>query len=419
MLTALILLLGALVAWLGYRNWHTRGQIEQFARALRRDPTSLAPRGDTSFDDLGDVPFAVAALLRELKEQAAVDHRQREVFLQIMDGLGEGILAIDRERRIVLANRSVEGMLAIETTPEGRGLSETVRVSTVFTVFDQALGGSESAARFPVRSGLAERKVEMRAFPLASEGIAAVALFIDVTQLERLEQIRRNFISDFSHEVRTPLAGLRSAVESFAASDSRSLSEEDDAQLRRIMMRQLLRLERLVDDLSELSTIESGDLRLTLAEVDLLRLVEELCEDFAERAAQHRVRFAIRGQAATVVVDAVRIQQAFSNIIDNAIKYGGDGHTIDIEVIDGATTAEVRISDEGEGVPDPEQEHIFRRFYRVDKSRSEVSGSGLGLAITKHIVLLHHGTIDIESRPGHGATFIVTLPRLRTGRGAG
>ncbi|MEO8036496.1 MAG: histidine kinase dimerization/phospho-acceptor domain-containing protein, partial [Acidobacteriota bacterium] len=340
MINALLLLLTALCAWLGYRQWRMHREIGELARGIRRANAEYSP-DDAAFNLLGDVPSAVATLERELRRQASVDHRQREVFLQIMDGLGEGILAIDRERRIVLANRSVEGMLAIDGQPGGRLLSETVRVSIVFSVFDQALAGAESAARFSIRSGVAERKVEMRAFPLGAEGIAVVALFIDVTQLERLEQIRRNFISDFSHEVRTPLTGLRSAVETFESAGPQSLNQEDDAQLRRIMTRQLRRLERLVDDLSELSRIESGDLSLAVTDVNLLRVMEDLGEDFADRAAQHRVRFTIHGERAVVSGDAVRIQQAFSNIIDNAIKYGGDGHTIDIEVLDRATTGEV------------------------------------------------------------------------------
>jgi two-component system phosphate regulon sensor histidine kinase PhoR len=409
MMNVLLLLLAVLATWLGYRLWRIRLELAELGRNIRRGQGRDS--SGASLNHLGDLPFAIATLERELREQVAVELGRREVFLEIMDGLGEGILALDRERRIVLANRSVEGMLAIELPPEGRALSEAVRVSTVFTVFDQALGGSESVARFSVRTGIAERKVEIRAFPLASEAIAAVALFIDVTQLERLEQIRRNFIADFSHEVRTPLTGLRSAVESFDSTSRSALSLEDDAQLRRIMTRQLSRLERLVDDLSELSRIESGDLPLTINDVDLMQLARDLGEDFADRAAQRRVRLSIHGERALVRADAVRIQQALSNIIDNAMKYGGDGQTIEIGVTDGPDSAEVRVSDEGVGVPEPEQEHIFRRFYRVDKSRSEIAGSGLGLAITKHIVLLHRGTIDLESRPGKGATFRVRLPK--------
>jgi len=190
------------------------------------------------------------------------------------------------------------------------------------------------------------------------------------------------------------------------------MSAEEDQQLRRIMTRQLRRLERLVDDLAELSRIESGDLPLERGEIDLRAIITDLAEDFSDRASAKSLRFAIAGESVHVVADAMRIQQAFSNLIDNAIKYGGSESTIDIDIRAHNDRAVVRIADHGEGVAPEEQERIFRRFYRVDKSRSqEVAGSGLGLAITKHLLLLHRGTIDVESEPGKGATFVVTLPK--------
>jgi two-component system, OmpR family, phosphate regulon sensor histidine kinase PhoR len=356
----------------------------------------------------------LAQLERERDDLAArVDalQKQRSTDLQLLDGLGEGLLAIDRNRHVVIANRRF-GDLFGASDIIGKPLSEVLRVSDVFDAFDAALKGNESTVQFSVRAGVAERKIEMRALPLASAEIAAIALFIDISTIERLEQIRRNFISDFSHEVRTPLAGLRSAVETLEANPDR-LSPEDDHQLRRIMARQLRRLERLVDDLSELSRIESGDLTLDIRSVDLRRLLDDLAEDFADQAAQHRVRFVVEGDA-TVSADPHRLQQAFSNLLDNAIKYGGDEHQVTMKIEEKGDAGIVRVSDQGEGIPRGEREKIFRRFYRIDKSRSQdIAGSGLGLAITKHLVLQQRGSIDVESEPGKGATFIVRLPKAR------
>ena len=177
------------------------------------------------------------------------------------------------------------------------------------------------------------------------------------------------------------------------------------------MARQLRRLERLVEDLSELSRIEAGDVALEFRSVDLRRMIDDLCEDFAEQAAQHRIRFVVAGQA-VICADPLRIQQAFSNLLDNAIKYGGDDRGVEVQVIEEPDTGVVRITDHGDGIPESERSKIFRRFYRIDKSRSqEIPGSGLGLAITKHLILQHGGTIDVESKPGEGATFIVRLPK--------
>ena len=337
-----------------------------------------------------------------LESDVAALRRQQGIDLEILNGLAEGLLAVNRERRVVLANRRF-GELFGARGAVGRPLHDVVRVAAVFEALDRALAGAESVERFVTKRGIDERTIELRALPIDSEEIAAVAVFIDVTRLERLESIRRNFISDFSHEVRTPLAGLRSAVDTHEHVDQ--LTEPEAKQLRRIMSRQLARLERLVDDLSELSRIESGEMKMERQRVDLRKLLDELCEDFADRGAFH-----VSGESVFVRADPLRIQQALSNLIDNAIKYG-DGNPIEIEVAERGTAAEVRVRDHGEGIDAAEREKIFHRFYRVDKSRSaETGGTGLGLAIAKHIVLQHHGTIEVESEPGQGTTFIVRLP---------
>jgi two-component system, OmpR family, phosphate regulon sensor histidine kinase PhoR len=328
-----------------------------------------------------------------LEAEIAGLRRQRAIDLQILDGLAEGLLAVDRDRRVVLVNRRFAELFDAEDAA-GKPLHDVIRVAAVFDAFDRALAGEESVERFTTRNVT----LEMRTLPLGGEEIAAVAIFIDVTRLERLESIRGNFISDFSHEVRTPLAGLRSAVETH--DDVDHLTEAEGKQLRRIMSRQLRRLERLVDELSELHRIESGDLQLARQRIDLRALVDEIVEDFAGRA-----KFLVRGENAFAEGDPLRLQQALANIVDNAIKYGAEPIEID------AAPGEVRIRDHGEGIAGHEKEKIFRRFYRIDKSRStDTGGTGLGLAIAKHIVLQHGGSIEVESEPGEGATFIVRVP---------
>jgi two-component system phosphate regulon sensor histidine kinase PhoR len=255
-------------------------------------------------------------------------------------------------------------------------------------------------------SGGEERHVEVRVFPVApSADIAAVALFIDITQIERLQRVRKDFLDDFSHEVRTPLAGLRSAVETYEGGD---LDEQEEEQLRHVMLRQLSRIERLVKDLSELNRIESGELVLERRPIDLRDALRELCDDFRERVAMN---ITLRGDEAVASVDPARVEQIFSNLLDNAWKHGGTGGEILVEVARIDADAVVRVSDEGEGIPPNEVERIFNRFYRVDRSRSQqVPGLGLGLAIAKHLVLLHGGSIRAYNRAGRGATFEVRLP---------
>jgi len=355
----------------------------------------------------GDAAAAQVALRTKIEEL----ERTHAIDLRILNGLSEAVVAVDRDRCVVLANERF-GELFDAPDAVGKPILDIVRIVAVFEAFDRALAGKESVQRFTTRAGIAERTMEMRVLPIAADyDIAAVAVFIDVSRLERLEAIRRSFVSDFSHEVRTPLTGLRTAVETH--DDIEHLTDAEAKQLRRIMSRQLARLERLVDDLSELSRIESGDLHLANEVIDVRKLVDDLCEDFGDRAAQHRIDFAVSGNGVFVRADPLRIQQALSNLIDNAMKYGGDENPIEIAVAERDSVAEIRVTDYGEGIAASEQEKIFHRFYRVDKSRSqETGGSGLGLAITKHILLQQQGTIEVESVPGHGSTFIVRLPRV-------
>jgi signal transduction histidine kinase len=393
----------------------TREDIRRLSDRLGRpDGEASASLDVDTFGALDEIASRIYRSRADLARRVAAAEFQNALLQQIMNGMGEGVLAIDRQRRVVLANRRFAAMFNLDAGFVGQALSAVLRNEAILSGFDRALdrtsGSTDSASRFSLRSGIEERTIEMRAFPLPSHDLAAVALFIDVTRVERLEELRREFIADFSHEVRTPLAALKSAVETFEY-DRGHLTEEQDGQLRRIMTRQLARLERLAQDLSELSHIEAGDLSLERAEIDLRRLVEDLCEDFRDRAAQKQLRFVVNG-AARVHGDAMRIQQAISNLLDNAIKYGGEETSIDIEVTAGPDSGIVRITDHGEGIPPEERDRIFHRFYRIDKSRSqEIAGTGLGLAITKHLILQHRGNIEVESEPGSGATFVVTLPR--------
>ena len=394
----------------------THEDIRRLSERLGRpDAEASASLDVDSFGAVDEIASRFYRSRTDLARQLSAAEFQNGLLQQIMNGMGEGVLAIDRERRVVLANRRFATMFNLQAGFVGKPLASVVRNESILSGFDQALGHAtdraDSASRFSIRSGIEERKIEMRAFPLPSHDLAAVALFIDVTHVERLEELRREFIADFSHEVRTPLAALKSAVETFEF-DRGLLTEEQEGQLRRIMARQLARLERLAQDLSELSHIEAGDLSLERAEIDLHRLVEDLCEDFRDRAAQKNLRFEVAGSGARIHGDAMRLQQAFANLLDNAIKYGGEGTSIDINVSETADSGIVRITDHGEGIPPEERDRIFRRFYRIDKSRSqEISGSGLGLAITKHLILQHRGNIEVESGVGGGATFIVTLPK--------
>jgi len=356
-------------------------------------------------DDLARAVEQVRVLLADERAWAV---EQRLTMDNIAASLGEGLLAVDSAGRVVMANTRLVEMFGHPGPYIGRQFLEVVRTRSLASAFDKARAGEASRDRFVFDTEGVERQIEIRVFPVAnSTTVAAVALFIDVTQIERLQRIRKDFLDDFSHEVRTPLAGLRSAVETF---EQGGLTGSQEEQLREVMLRQLGRIERLVKELSELNRIESGELVLDRRNIRLDELLRELCTDFQNRIGPQPA-ITLHAPAIDVQADAARVQQIFSNLLDNAIKHGGGRGEVLVEAELLGQDAIVRVSDEGDGIPPSEITRIFHRFYRVDKSRSQnVAGVGLGLAIAKHLVLLHGGSVRAYNRQRRGATFEVRLP---------
>lgn len=345
-----------------------------------------------------------------------IEQRRRIAALEqmrgrILDGIGEGVLAIDRDKNVVFANRKLLDLIGSHSPMTGAAFYQLIRQAAVHSALDKALEGHPSSEIVSIPTGDSERRVNVHVFPLEQDSeVAAVAIFIDVTRIEHLERIRRDFLSDFSHEVRTPLAGLRSAVETL---EGGGLQAGEQELLWGIATRQLSRLERLVHDLSELNRIESGDLELVRRRVDLNGLLRDMAKDFADRAGSRRVTLSVSpGEVVEAVVDPQRVQQIVANLIDNAIKFSPSGAEVTLRVVGREGVAHIEVTDRGEGIPAAEQRRIFNRFYRVDRSRSqEVPGTGLGLAITKHLATLQGGSIEVESEPRGGSTFRVKLPQ--------
>ena len=400
-----------LVPWAAVSAWALRraGDVDELGDRMRGVARGGYDRviADREFHGELDDLARTAEELRKIVLRQKESYEEQSAALQsIVGALGEGLLALNRGGRVVFTNERVAEMFGFDATMPGRSYLEIVRKQPLAEAFQRALRGEESATRVSVDSASGRRRIEMRVFPLASSDIAAVALFIDVTEIERVQQMKKDFLDDFSHEVRTPLAGLKSAAESFDG----HLTGDQERELRAIILRQLNRIERLVTDLAELNRIETGGMVLERRDVDLVELASDACDDFRRRVAGQQVTCSVSGEPTFANADAARVQQILTNLLDNATKHGGSKGEVLVEVASEGGDAIVRVSDQGNGIPPEHLERIFERFYRVDRSRS-VPGAGLGLAIAKHLAVLHGGTIRAFNRPGGGATFEVRLPR--------
>ena len=241
--------------------------------------------------------------------------------------------------------------------------------------------------------------------------MGTVAVFHDVTELERLEQVRRDFVANASHELRTPLTAIRGFTETLLA--SRSLGEADRRAYLEVIERHAIRLTHLVADLLELSKIESRSVSLEPSPVDVVSLAERLLQDYHERFREKGLLASVEHRGPVHArADARALEQILVNLIDNAIQYSDEGGHVVIRAEAAEDRVVVQVEDDGIGIPAQDRDRIFERFYRVDKARSrELGGTGLGLSIVKHLVQAQGGEISVESSPGAGSRFRFSLPR--------
>ena len=304
-----------------------------------------------------------------------------------------------------LVTWSNQKMRAISTVREGRPLVECLRDPEVLQAVSTAQKG-RALGRGRATGIAPGRAYAVSAAPMPTGG--AVVVLYDVTDVERAERTRRDFIANVSHELRTPLTSITGYVETV-------LDEELPDQAREflsIVMRNAKRMNRLTADLLALASVEASDYRLHLRPVPASELLNEIAATLGGMPAETGIPLSLDPAPATpVLADRDALEQVFGNLIENAMKYGKAGGRVAIGARDGGREVEFHVRDWGQGMAQEHLQRIFERFYRVDKARSRDSGgTGLGLAIVKHIVLAHGGRVWAESELGAGTTFFFTLP---------
>jgi two-component system phosphate regulon sensor histidine kinase PhoR len=262
----------------------------------------------------------------------------------------------------------------------------------------------------------ANRILQVHAVPFPTGSpheTGTVAVFHDVTELTRLERMRREFVANASHELRTPLAAIRGFAETLL--NSSDLEAGSVRQYLEVIDRHSKRLGNLVDDLLELSRIESGKTQLEMEVVDVAALAQRIARDNQSRATDKDLDLTTSAHGPIEAwANATAVEQVITNLLDNAIKYTDPGGVLELEVESEPDQVRVRLRDSGIGIPESDLGRIFERFYRVDKARSrELGGTGLGLAIVKHLLQIMGGDIHVTSEVGKGTEFTFTLPNKR------
>ena len=407
----------AAISWVSSsRVGHRVRVIAGVARRYRSG--DLSPSGlDYGDDELGTVARAlddsVQMVGRQLAEQAR-DHARMEAILA---GMIEGVIVLDPQGRLQLANDAARRMLKLDELAHGRHYLESIRHPGIAELVGAALAGRspEGLQLSPPRDP--SRTIMARATPATGGGAhGAIVVLHDITDLRRADQIRRDFVANVSHELRTPLTAIRGYVE--ALPDTETSSEQRRAFLG-IIARHSERMERLVKDLLRLARLDAGQETPDIIACDTRNLVQTVMADVAPMAESRdqRIELSIAEGAETMPADPAKLHDALRNLVANAITYSPEHTVIRIEAArreapgGSGKAIELSVRDQGPGIPEDDLSRVFERFYRVDKSRArDPGGTGLGLAIVKHLVELHGGSVRAENLPEGGTRVTISLP---------
>ena len=385
----------------------TARRLERIVRfAERITAGDLAARiEETSGDEIGQVAASLDKAARHLEESfAALQHSQRQLET-LLNSMQDAVIAVSADDRVQWANQTMDKLVP-QHTRKNAPLVETVRDPDFLTA---VRGASETRKVITARAGsiVPGRTFDVTAAPMPGGG--AVAVLRDLTETERVEKTRRDFIANVSHELRTPLTSIQGYTETLLDS---APGNDHSREFLEIIRKSALRMSRLTEDLLTLARVESGEQRFDIESTAPADLLQEAVQSFREIARTQNVELIVEDQArARVGADPEAIHQVFSNLVDNALKYAQSGGRIILGARPVAEGVEFYVQDFGPGIPSEHLARLFERFYRVDKARSrESGGTGLGLAIAKHIVLAHGGSIRAQSELNHGSTFLFTLP---------
>lgn len=402
--------------------WFIAGRIAGPLEDLRRQAHAVAG-GDlgarvipAETRELADVGHAFNAMTEELQASLSALEQARLRLEAVLSGLADGVVLTDEHGLVLRMNSAAENLLeADEDVAVGKGFLQVCRDHELNQLLRRALDG-ESRSQAAIEHGLNRRTLLTTAQVIeGSHERLGLVVLRDISELRRLETVRREFVANVSHELRTPLTSIRALVETLEAGAIEDESVSMDF-LGRIVG-EVDRLTELVEDLLDLARLEAGRTRLRYERVDPLALVQTAADRLRPQVERARLTLTVTNgeELRQIDVDRTRIEQVVINLVHNAIKFTPPGGEIRVDVRQEAGRTTIRVADTGVGIAEEEQLRLFERFYKSDKARNS-GGTGLGLAIAKHIVQAHGGEISVESVVGEGATFIVSLPDRKSGR---
>ncbi|MDT8862803.1 cell wall metabolism sensor histidine kinase WalK [Alkalihalobacillus sp. MEB130] len=391
-----------------------------------RKQTMRMGRGDFSRqvkvyseDEIGQLATSFNDLTMKLQDATLTRDREQKRLKSVLTHMTDGVIATDQNGRIILMNKRAEELLDISShSAMGQLLPEVLRLSDTFALYD--LYEHSDSILLDFSSAEEEYLLEAN-FSVIQEKDGPINGLItvlhDVTEQEKIEHERREFVANVSHELRTPLTTMKSYLEALV--DGAVEDKELGPRFLSVTQNETERMIRLVNDLLQLSKIDSQDYKLSFQTVDIGLFLHEIVDRFEMIAEERDITFVrkISSKPTYVKMAADKMTQVLDNVISNAMKYSPEGGNITIALLHQGDELQISIADQGMGIPRESQTKIFDRFYRVDKARARsVGGTGLGLAIAKELIHAHKGEIWAESVYGKGTTIFFTLPAMREGK---
>lgn len=370
---------------------------------------------EESQDEIGELTHSFNLMSEKLQENMEESKASAVKISAVLSSMINGIIAVDNDRHIMFINPVAESLLGIlEEEVKGRHVLEVIRNNQLDDCLERFLISDLMATTDIDIFEPAQRTISIATTPILSEDhkkLGGVILLQDVTEIRKLEQMRKDFVANVSHELKTPLTSIQGFVETLKAGAADQKSVRD--KFLDILDIESSRLSTLIDDLLMLSDIENRNSMISRDEIPVTQSVREVIEMLSELAQRKRILLTLNAQQGLPKIFGNQgwFKQMIINLVDNAIKYTPVDGSVHVELSAGRDYLDIQVTDTGIGIEEAHLSRLFERFYRADKARSrEVGGTGLGLAIVKHITLAMEGQIFVSSIPGEGSTFTVKLP---------
>lgn len=366
-------------------------------------------------DEFRKLAEHISEISQQLQHKIKAIQEDENELKAILAHMVEGVILINKNEKIVVMNNPVYAMLNLRSKDAiGKPYWEVIRHDEINAILKEAFSEKKSLSKELTLISPQENHFLMQVSAVLTDEknlSSVVAVFHDITEIKKLAKVRSEFVANVSHELKTPLTAIKGFVETLQ--EGAFEDKETSQKFLNIIQEHTQRLETLVNDLLNLSALESKETKLIIEQTPLKTLVESAMGLLKKKLEdkKHRLLLKIPPALPPLLVDRSKMQQVFLNLLDNAIKFTPSGGTITVSAFQNHNSIRIDVQDTGIGI---EQHHIprlFERFYRVDKGRSrELGGTGLGLAIVKHIVQSHQGKISVQSTPGQGSTFTISLP---------